>query len=285
MKEFVKSEENFTKKILQLIDRLSFLKLLVVWVFITVFFGFIYFFFSGNSSFLLNTQTGSHISSLSEGVYFSFITSTTTGFGDLTPVGFFRIIAIFEVILGLLMISIVTSKLISMKQNIIIEELYELTFSERINRIRSSLLYSRQNINALIHNIEDNNFKKREIKSLYLSFISLEETLEEIMFIFTKDSSNEFVKSIDDVHTGIIANSVLFSLHRIEEAVKIMKLRNITWQTDKNIHHLEKIILLIRDIFSEINKKKILSKDVFENLNNEKKNIISRIKELEPQIL
>ncbi len=278
-------EENITKRLLHLIDKLSFLKLLFVWIIITVFFGLIYFFFANNAHYLLNTQTNSHITSLTEGIYFSFITSTTTGFGDLTPVGFFRIIAIFEVILGLLMISIVTSKLISMKQNIIIEELYELTFSERINRIRSSLLYSRQNINAFIHKIEDDNFRKREIKSLYLSFISLEETLEEIMFIFTKNTTDNFVKSIDDVHTGIIANSVLFSLHRIEEVVKIMKLKDVSWQTDRNIHHLEKIIILIEDIFSEIRKKKILSNDVFDNLKTEKRNIINHIKELEPKII
>ena len=273
-----------TYEIHKLIDRLSFLNLLIIWISITILFGLIYFFLSGPTAYLETTSTNQPITTLFESVYFSFITSTTTGFGDIIPKGFFRLISILEVIFDLLMIAIVTSKLISMKQNVILEELYEITFSEKINRIRSSLLYSRQNLSVLIHKIEDGVIKKREIKNLYLNFISFQETLEEINVSLQKKKSNEFVKNIDDVNAGIIANSIIYSLHRIEEAITHLSLNNLSWQTDKNIHYLEKIILLIREFFEVLQKTKILPKDVYDNLNEEKKLIIKKIKDLESKI-
>lgn len=274
-----------TYELHRIIDSLSFPKIFFIWIIITILFGCVYLFFAGSVSYLQITQTGEAVNSFPQAIYFSFITATTTGFGDITPIGIFKVISIVEVILGLLMIAVVTSKLISIKQNVIIDELYELTFSERINRIRSSLLYSRQNLNALIHKIEDGIIKKREIKGLFHNFISFQETIEEIILVLQKRSGKgEFIKSIDDVHAGIIASSILYSLHRVEEAVIIMKLNYIEWQTDKNIHYLEKIILHVEEVFDEIEKIKVLPKDVFDNLSEEKKILIDKIKEEEPLI-
>ena len=279
-----KKAKKATYELQKTIDKLSFPKIFILWILITILFGCIYFFLSGPVSYLQLTQSELAVRSLPQSIYFSFITATTTGFGDITPVGGFRIIATIEVILGLLMLAIVTSKLISIKQNVIIDELYELTFSERINRIRSSLLYSRQNLNALIHKIEDDIIKKREIKTIYLNFISFQETLEEIILLLQKRSSGDFIKNIDDVHAGIIANSILHSLHRVEEIVLSMNTNEIVWQTEKNIHYLEKIIILTEEVFFEVEKRKIIPVDVFENLDTEKKSLISRIKESEIKI-
>lgn len=273
-----------TYELQKIIDSLSFPKIFLIWILITIIFGCAYFFLSGPSTYLQVTQTGVAVNSFPQSVYFSFITATTTGFGDITPLGFFRVISIIEVVLGLLMIAVVTSKLVSLKQNVIIDELYELTFSERINRIRSSLLYSRQNINTIMHKVEDGLIRRREIESLYLSFISFQETLEEITLVFQKRSVKEFIQDIDAVHAGILANSILHSLQRIQELITSLNNQYLSWQTKKNIEYVGKIISLVNEVFSEISKRKVIPIDIFNNLLDEKDILVQSIEQLEEKL-
>ncbi len=86
------------------------------------------------------------INNLPDSIYFSFVTATTTGFGDFLPQGWFKLIVIAEVICGLLLLALVTSKLVSIKQDILLKEIYDMSFYERINRLRSGLLLFRQNL-------------------------------------------------------------------------------------------------------------------------------------------
>jgi len=57
-------------------------------------------------------------------LYFSVVTFTSLGFGDLVPVGFARLLAGIEVILGLTVFGIVVAKLSSYKQSYLLNQLY-----------------------------------------------------------------------------------------------------------------------------------------------------------------
>lgn len=72
-------------------------------------------------------------------LYFSFVTATSVGFGDVTPVGMVRIIAIVESAWSLLLFGCVVSKLVSGRQEALIEEIHRTTFEERLLRARGDL--------------------------------------------------------------------------------------------------------------------------------------------------
>lgn len=74
-----------------------------------------------------------------EALYFSAVTATSVGYGDLAPVGAARAIAIGEAVLELLLFGGVVSKFVSSRQECLIEEMSESTFENELGRIRTNL--------------------------------------------------------------------------------------------------------------------------------------------------
>jgi len=249
------------RKLYNIIDSLSFSKIFVVWLLLVLLFGLIYFVFGNANSYLLVTQTNQPVSSVQEAVYYSFITATTTGFGDIVPTGLFRLLAIIEAVVGLLVLAMVTSKLVSIKQNIILEEIYELTFSEKVNRLRSSLLYFRQNLHNLIHKTEDDGLQKQDIDHLYTLFYSFRETLEEITKLVKKQRTHAAIKQIDDINAGLLVNSIIQTTHRTIDLITIMDDKDIIWRTSKNTSFLKTCIDKSKILFKEVKRKKIINSD------------------------
>jgi hypothetical protein len=260
------------------IDKFTFLRILSVWLGIISLFGLLYYFLPTTSSYLFITKTGVPTTSFYESMYFSFITATTTGFGDISPLGFFRLIAIIEVILGLLVLAVVTSKLVSLKQNTIIEELYEITLTERINRVRSRLLYLRQNMSDYIHRIEEGAVQKRDIKQLYQFFQQFKDTSDEITLMFSRLRKSETTGQVTEVHAGLIVNSCIDTLSRIQEVIETLMQQNVSWQLEKNELYLKRALESNANVFKQIRKGKLLQSETLEIREKEKEKIEEQIK-------
>ncbi|MBI2665619.1 two pore domain potassium channel family protein, partial [Candidatus Woesearchaeota archaeon] len=137
------------------LDKITFTNILLVWTGTITMMGIAYFLLSNNISYLYYNSQDRVVDSLLDSIYFSFVTATSTGFGDIIPIGTFKVFAILEVIIGLLLLSFVTFKLVSLKQDLILNDIYEISFHEKLNRIRSSLLLFRQNTSKFISKLED----------------------------------------------------------------------------------------------------------------------------------
>jgi potassium channel LctB len=72
-------------------------------------------------------------------LYFSFVTATSLGFGDVVPVGLLRGLAIVEAVLGLLVFGAVVSKLVSRRQERIISQIHLIAFEDRLKRVQTDL--------------------------------------------------------------------------------------------------------------------------------------------------
>jgi hypothetical protein len=72
-------------------------------------------------------------------LYFSFVTATSLGFGDVVPLGLLRGLAIVEAVLGLLVFGAVVSKLVSRRQEEIISEIHQIAFEDRLDRVQTDL--------------------------------------------------------------------------------------------------------------------------------------------------
>jgi len=82
---------------------------------------------------------GDGLSGLASALYFSFVTATSVGYGDIVPVGAARAIAITEAITALLIFGAVVAKFVSHRQDQLVEEIYQVTFDERLDRVQSNL--------------------------------------------------------------------------------------------------------------------------------------------------
>ena len=266
------------KEFVNFIDRLNFLHIFLIWVFIVLSFGFVYYFFQNEFSFLFYSAKQISVDKINDAIYFSFVTATTTGFGDIIPFGLFKLLAIFEVVFGLLLLAVVTSKLVSIKQDMILNELYESSINERISKIRSSLLLFRQHLDRIVTKIEDKSITKRELGYISNYISSFNDNLKEIVSLITKKSNKDFNIEIDLISVELIFNSVLNSFEKLDELIIVLNQHKIEWEHETVLNQIHKCIHTNEDLFDESNFSRIVFKEVIENLSKHKKITITKIK-------
>lgn len=278
VKDLVHHVESKQKGLMSWIDKLTFFRIFLVWVCMVIGFGLIYYFFSNGTSFFVNSVDQTRVQKITDLIYFSFVTATTTGFGDIIPIGVFKLVSILEVIFGLLMLALVTSKLVSIKQNMILSELYELSFNEKINRLRSSLLLFRQNISRIITKVEDNTIKKREVAEIYMYISSFDDVLNEMILFFGKGGEFSFTKDIDSVNAELIIMSILNSFEKINELIASFNEKNIDWKRDITISLMDRTIHSSESIFERFVALNKLSAKSISELSERKKKVLSLLR-------
>jgi len=265
-------------------DKLSFLHIFLIWAIVIVMFGLAYHFLTKGTSYLYQSLGDKTSLSVFDTIYFSFITATTTGFGDIIPFGGFRILALIEVVCGLLLLAFAMSKLVSIKQDIILNEVYEISLGEKISRIRSSLLLFRQNINRIIEHIEEGIIKKREIIDMYIYISSLEDSLQQIFTLFTRSRTNHFTKDIDPVNAELIFISIIQSLEKLLELINMLENQKIEWRREVTISLIKNSTKQSSLLFENIGAIKNLSNLTVKNLKSQIEVVVQDInKILEPK--
>jgi len=83
-------------------------------------------------------------------VYFSFVTALSIGYGDVVPLGPMRILAIIEGAIGLLIFGCLISKLVSRRQEALVEETHRIAFDDRLDRVRTNLHLVLNDIDAIL---------------------------------------------------------------------------------------------------------------------------------------
>jgi hypothetical protein len=112
------------------------------WLGIIIVFGFVYWGAGIGMGWGLqtgNTTVKPDFDGLGTAIYFSFVTALSIGYGDVIPLGPLRILAVTEGIAGLLIFGCVISKLVSHRQEELVEEIHRTTFEDRLDRVRTNL--------------------------------------------------------------------------------------------------------------------------------------------------
>jgi hypothetical protein len=282
MKKFIPLEQMWNnlrpRRVVTWFDKLNFFHIFLVWTSVVVVFGIAYYALATDNSFLFNNINKSRVTTLLDSVYFSFVTATTTGFGDVVPMQLFKLIAIVQVVFGLLLLAFVTSKLVSIKQDVILDELYDISFNESMYGLRSSLMVFRQNLTRVISRIEDNSIKKRELNDVFIYFSSFEDTLQQIDQLVEPSRGNRFKKVMDPLNAEIIFNSVLQSFEKINEFVTELNKSRLEWKRDITVDLIQKCMALSDSLFAQLKATKIFSEKLLTDLSTQNKALQDKIK-------
>jgi potassium channel LctB len=127
---------------LGLIERRSTFQLFLVWIGVILACGVGYWLDAliGDHGLIeAGSSVGGGLKGLASSVYFSFVTATSVGYGDIVPVGAARLLAVGEAITGLLIFGAVVAKFVSHRQENLVSEIYRVTFDERLDRVQTNL--------------------------------------------------------------------------------------------------------------------------------------------------
>jgi hypothetical protein len=139
----VSRESGWNDSVLGLVDRLSTFQLFTLWIGTIALSGFAYWTIALFVDSRVLGEAGvpirADLSGLASALYFSFVTATSVGYGDVLPVGVARMIAITEAVAGLLIFGAVVAKFVSHRQDELVREIHRVTFDERLDRVQSNL--------------------------------------------------------------------------------------------------------------------------------------------------
>ncbi|PYR41804.1 MAG: hypothetical protein DMF93_07575 [Acidobacteria bacterium] len=122
-----------------------------LWIAIVVGCGAVYFILGFAAPASLATASGpigAGVGGLLSAMYFSAVTATSVGYGDIVPAGVARIVAIAESMAGLVLFGCVVSKFVSRRQEQLIDDIHHIAFEERLGRVRTNLLLVRTELQA-----------------------------------------------------------------------------------------------------------------------------------------
>jgi rhodanese-related sulfurtransferase len=128
--------------VLDFVQRRSTLQLFLIWIGMILLCGVGYWLsaLAGKHGLVESgSAVGADLNGLASAIYFSFVTATSVGYGDIIPTGIARIIAVAEAVSALLIFGAVIAKLVSHRQEELVREIHRITFEERLDRVQTNL--------------------------------------------------------------------------------------------------------------------------------------------------
>ena len=130
------------KSMLDLVQQRSALQLFIVWIGMVLLSGTTYWLLAlaGQHGLVeAGSPLGVDFKSFTSALYFSFVTATSVGYGDIVPIGIARAIAVAEAVAALLIFGAVIAKFVSHRQDEMMSEIHRVTFEERLDRVQTNL--------------------------------------------------------------------------------------------------------------------------------------------------
>lgn len=262
-------------KIQSFFDQITFRQTFVCWISVVLIFGTVYFLstFSENNNVLYKGEKLSiSINGFLAAQYYSFITALSASqfYGDFLSKGQSRFLAVLETLFGLTLFGVLITKLVSVKQKHILEEIYEISFDEKIHRLRSAFYLFRIEVNKILQYFETNFLKKQfSILSPISSFsISLDDAYNLICV------NKEFSKNIDYVRLELLIISIERSFLKLILLLQKLDSKKVDWRNDLTTQKFKSIIKTSYLIHNNI-KSRDLNDKIKLRLENIKESIIS----------
>lgn len=234
-------------RLIEFFNSLTFTDIFIAWFVVSLIFAVIFFLLSysaNNALFnsIFKEGIGHSLKGFGEAVYYSIVTSTSTGASDFTPLGWGRLFAAIEIILGFLLLGMIISKFVSYKQEAILEEIYRLSFDEKITNLRSSLYLFRVNVNKLLTEVREKKMQPYFGRELLNIIESLSMNIKNVKHVLEiKEKRGSFVRTMDTFHAELILTGIERSINKLNKLFDELDKARKEWRDEKFVKRLKTI--------------------------------------------
>ncbi|MBT5236889.1 hypothetical protein HOL63_00785 [Candidatus Peregrinibacteria bacterium] len=230
---------------------LSYTTLFTVWLLMAVGFGAAYF---GMSYVGESTHSPTDLAEIADpfyrfanAMYYSIITATSTGYGDITPQGISKLFAAVQSITALLVFAIFVTKLVSHQQELTLTEVHRLTFEDVFHNTREGFYICRKDFDhAIAHAEKNGTIDFEHWENIVIAYRHLQTLFEEIPDFYANDMHNY---TIDIKREQLLAESAHRTLHRINVMLDTFSSKDIEWAThERSMKELQELVNVISTI-------------------------------------
>lgn len=220
--------------------------LLTAWIGIVIGWGVLYFFLElipGHGLSLEATMPPIH--RLLNSIYFSIVTATTIGYGDIVPIGISKIFVSIEAVFAYGIFAIIVTKLVSLRQERAVDEVHRLSYEDMFRNIREGLYIVRKDLDHLIHELETHGtLSEHSWENLAVAYIQAQAHTQEILDFYQGE-----LYTIDPKRSELLIEAVQRTMHRINQLLTTMNHRQIHWKGHpRSYKELEEFLTVLQKI-------------------------------------
>ena len=215
-------------------------KLGVVFFITTFFFAIVYWLLT---TFTTNGLVSTKVIDWFDYFYFSVVTVSTLGYGDITPVGFSRVLICFEVLFGLIFVGYSLSQVLSVRQEYLIEYLATDRILQTYNECLAGVADAKESIGDRRRLLQQRKEKQNSIDFIYNRgnpFYSALKAMETL---------NAYTAHVEYIgRAQALSSQVERAAHHVEELasfarkyLNILIAKQSEWQTSRTIQILTEL--------------------------------------------
>lgn len=195
------------------------LNLILIWVLVAVVFGIFYYLLPGE----LTSQNGQPITNLFDAIYFSFVTMLTIGYGDIVPHGLIRVLTAIEGLIGWVLFGVIVYKIVSVKEDVILKEIHNLSNEQYLSRIKNFLFISNTNLVRFIKEVQSKKFRKdAAIYELGIISTTLRSNIEDASRFLCRKKKNGVESDLEEEDLLILVKSIKICIANFVNALKVL---------------------------------------------------------------
>jgi len=225
-------QRNFLAFLLEQVALTSPGELFMAWMLVTVGFAVLYFglsFVPGHGPTVTSQIAAPPLVRLGNSLYFSIVTATSVGYGDIVPQGFSKILVSLQSIFALFIFAVFVTKLTSHRESVALEEVRKFTLEESLHTLCEELFITRKDLDLIMHAAKNREDLLEEqwgdLRSAYKRCQSILQTIPELY------GSQEYGTAIDRKREELLLAAVERTFQRIERLLEVLNERSINWTT------------------------------------------------------
>lgn len=209
------------------LNRLAYQDLFLIWIGVVVLFGLLFFGLSYIPGEGAAPLSGSTLERFLNAVYYSVITATNTGYGDILPHGFSRFFAALEAVAGLFVFAVFITKLMSRRQDIALKEIHKLTFENTYHNFRESLHVLRKDFDLVIeHSKAKQDLPEDDYERMAVAYEQYANILNEVPTFYNAGGG---FYTLDRRRENLMLEAVNRTFERIHHMLETLSAKRFTW--------------------------------------------------------